>query len=155
MVMKAVAGGAVLEGMAYGWVSASPDKVWAAITAYERYPEFMPRTLEAAVRRRAGVEVDFYSKLSMPWPVGQVSYVIRLVHAADRSRIDWEMLPGSGVGVKTNRGGWRFEAREKKTLVVYRLFFEPAGSVPAFLVNAGTRISLRDVIRAVRQRVRR
>ncbi len=151
--MRDVRGVRVKEGIAAGLVKASADDVWNIITDYEHYAEFMPRVLESKIVKREESQLDLFSKLSMPWPVKEVSYVIRLQLDKRGGKIAWNMLPGTGKKVKLNTGGWEVLPWDKKSvLVIYRLLFEPESSLPAFILNSGTRISLREVIRAVRKR---
>lgn len=143
-------------GQATGIVKARPEEVWQVITDYQNYPHFMPRTLEAKVLKRTKDYTNFYSKLNMPWPIDDVSYVITLKEEKKKWSISWQMQMGSGKGVKDTYGSWKLIAWQKgRTLAIYQLYFQPASdAIPSFLTNGVTRKTLRSVIRAVRKRTK-
>ncbi len=104
--------------------------------------------------KMTGTTGYFFSLLNMPWPLVNRWYIIKLEDFVTSGRWfqHWTMVMGN---VKTNNGSWELVPLDKgRTLVTYTLFTDPGGSVPDFLINLGTNVTLPGVIEAVRKRVK-
>jgi hypothetical protein len=56
--------------------------------------------------------------------------------------------------LRENRGEWRLTPfAVRQTQITYRLFTDPGGCLPDFLVKQGTKATLPQIILAVRKRV--
>lgn len=137
------------DARARALIAAPPEKVWAAITDYPRYKEFMPFTTASEVRKREGDTVWFYTELS--FPLKTIRYEIKLRLDKPGWRVDWTMVSGD---LKANEGGWRLEpfgASSGETYVIYTLFIQPGFMVPGFVMSKLSQASLPQVIGVVRR----
>lgn len=147
----------VKQGIVQGVIEAPFDRVWNVITDYEHYTEFMPRTEKIEVRERDDRHVVYFSKLNMPWPIEDVAYDCEVNFGEGHRSLDFQMVPGTGKGVKRFHGNWKlepFQGAADRILVTYTLLFEPTRGYAPWLFDLGTKHSLSKVIGAVRDRVR-
>jgi hypothetical protein len=111
-----------------------------------------------ALYRRPGQRyvVYLYSLLDFPWPLCNRWYIIKITNdetqaVQHRYASSWTLETGN---LRENRGAWRLSPfASGQTLVTYSLFADPGGSVPEFLVNQGTMLTLPQIINSVRKRV--
>ena len=85
-------------------IEATPERVFACITDYESYPEFLPDIQRAEVEHRNGnvAQVRFELELMM-----RISYTLRLVESSPRA-VEWT-LQGSTM-LTENCGAWTLES---------------------------------------------
>ena len=58
--------------------------------------------------------------------------------------------------LKTNQGFWFIEPYgEKSTKVTYQLLTDPGGSIPKFFIDMGVKVTMPNVIKAVKKRALR
>jgi ribosome-associated toxin RatA of RatAB toxin-antitoxin module len=137
------------ENRARALIAAPIERVWDAITDYDRYKEFMPFTRESTVRRREGDTVLFYTELAVP--LKKVWYEIELKLDRPNWSTRWRLEDGS---IEANEGSWQLERYgEGETAAQYTLYVEIGVPLPAFLVNRFTKGSLSSLLQAVRERV--
>jgi ribosome-associated toxin RatA of RatAB toxin-antitoxin module len=136
----------------YGVVNAPPDDVWRAITAYDRYNEFLPLVATAELRRRSGNTAWQYLKMDMPWPF--IKHWVINENQEDRARgiLSFKQAEGN---VKLEYGYWQVTPLpDGKTRLLYNLTADPwMDFVPSWLVELVTRQIMPDVIKGVRKRV--
>ncbi len=61
----------------------------------------------------------------------------------------WSLVAGN---LDENSGGWTLEPfGPMKTKATYKLCADPGGSIPKFLVNQGTRVTMPQIIKAVKK----
>jgi len=98
--------------------------------------------------------VYFYSLLDFPWPISNRWYIIKInrdeTRAAEHIYFDsWDMEIGN---LKTNQGFWLLEPfGEGCTKTTYQLLIDPGGHIPKFFIDIGTKVTMPNVIRAVRE----
>jgi len=98
--------------------------------------------------------VYFYSLLDFPWPITNRWYIIKInrdeTRAAENIYFDsWELEIGN---LKTNQGHWLVEPFGKGcTKATYQILIDPGGRIPKFFIDIGTKKTMPDVIRAVRE----
>ncbi|MFH1263945.1 MAG: SRPBCC family protein [Pseudomonadota bacterium] len=154
--LEPVEGSRVKLGTTQGVIDADPETIFRVLTDYEHYAEFMPRTEKAEVRERMTDRVVFFSHLGMPILIEDVEYLCEAKFASDHRSVEFRMVPGSGKGVRQFHGSWKLEpfgTEPGKTLVTYRVFFDPMRGYAPWLFDLGTKHSLAKVIGAVRKRV--
>ena len=99
--------------------------------------------------------VYFYSLLDFPWPISNRWYIIKInrdeTRAAEHIYFDsWNLEIGN---LKMNQGFWLLEPfGEGYTKTTYQLLIDPGGHIPKFFIDIGTKKTMPDVIRAVRER---
>jgi ribosome-associated toxin RatA of RatAB toxin-antitoxin module len=96
--------------------------------------------------------VFIYAKLDFPWPVENKWYVIKIGLNVEQLMAGWDLIKGN---MKENKGYWKLEPYEgNRTLLEYSLHTDPGGSVPDFLINFGTKVTLPDVVKVVMKRAK-
>jgi hypothetical protein len=160
-------GSAVKEFRGCGLIAASPSVVFAVLNDTEAYPNFMPYTAECRVLKREKDSVLAYQRLNVPL-VRDRDYTLRSQHSKWLGpdgliyRIRWE--PANDLGppltpgvqrVNLCEGGWLLEPQgTTATRATYSIFTDSGGSLPAFIVNNGSRIGIGKVFEAVRKQVK-
>jgi hypothetical protein len=150
------------EIRARGVIRATPSAVLAAIADVGHYPEFMPPTEQARLLKRKGNTAWYHVVLSPP-VVAKRDYCVRTSWrklSEGRFLSEWSLddtnCPPPAEGVQRmvdNHGRWLLipEDEGRATLVLYELFTDPGGSIPAGLVNEGSCNALPDVYVALRK----
>jgi ribosome-associated toxin RatA of RatAB toxin-antitoxin module len=98
--------------------------------------------------------VYIYSNLEFPWPCNDRWCIVKGLRNETQAaqhvyQTSWSLVTGN---LKENSGGWILEpCGSDKTKATYKLCADPGGSIPKFLVNQGTRITMPQIIQAVRQ----
>jgi ribosome-associated toxin RatA of RatAB toxin-antitoxin module len=137
------------DAVARALIAAPAEKIWAAITDYDRYKEFMPLTTVSRVKKREGDTVWFYTELS--FPLKTIRYEIKLKLDKPRWRVNWTLVEGD---LKSNEGGWQLEPYGpdgQETYVVYTAFIQAGFAVPGFIMNKITQGTLPQIIGVVRK----
>jgi len=151
-----VAGSRSSRGFVKGVVEAPMDRVFAVITDYDRYAEFMPRCEKSRVLRRGDRSLRYHNKLDMPWPVSDVWYDADVSWETDKRSIHFQMAPGTGHGVKAFDGHWTlaaFDRDTRRTVVLYDILFESTTEWPEWVLKIGTKATLADILPSLRERL--
>jgi ribosome-associated toxin RatA of RatAB toxin-antitoxin module len=137
------------DARARALLAAPPEKVWAAITDYEHYKDFMPFTTVSQVKKREGDTVWFYTELS--FPLKTIKYEIKLKLDKARWRVDWTLVDGN---IKSNEGGWQLEPYGTgETFAIYTCYVSTGFSIPSFVENKITQGSLPQILAVTRKQV--
>jgi ribosome-associated toxin RatA of RatAB toxin-antitoxin module len=95
--LKLVTGGVLIE--------ATPEVVWAVITDYARYPDWMPEVEKVTVVKEEGrvadIKYDLLFKISII--TRKISYTLRKI-SKKPTRIEWELIEGD---FDDAIGGWQ------------------------------------------------
>ena len=141
---------ATIEGV----IHAPVKKIWAVLTDYASYPEFMPRFRLVNILEKSDKHVHYYSELNMPWPIKDVSYECMSSFLKVEEKLRVAMVPGTGKGVKSFEGTWILKPiDEQTTQASYTLFFESEKKYPKWAERMGTKSTIGKTLRAVRKRV--
>ena len=98
--------------------------------------------------------VYIYSSLEFPWPCNNRWCIVKALRNETQAarhvyRTSWSLVTGN---LEENSGGWILEPfGSDKTKAVYQLCTDPGGYIPKFLVNQGARITMPQIIKAVRK----
>ena len=151
--------GPIKEGTAMGVVEAPPEKVFRVVTDNEDFEQFMPYVKQSDVERLTEASIINYQYLDFPFPIRDRYYklhILRRIENTNEGKIfksTWTYVKGSGNIIDTY-GSWTLEKYPKgKTLVTYVVCTDPGGSLPKWVLNMATEISLPQVIGRVRHRV--
>jgi polyketide cyclase/dehydrase/lipid transport protein len=149
-------------------VDAPAAAVLAVISDADRYAEFMPYVVESSVLARDVDSIVNYQRLAFGIPlVSPRHYAIRIRMESgsdDDGRavyvLSWSVaaeaaLPPrpSAVPVRLNNGFWYLQdlgRRPAATRVVYCLFTDPVGKLPAWIVNKANADAIPALLEAVR-----
>jgi hypothetical protein len=112
--------------------------------------------------RIPGCRVHWLYTLVKPPFVAPRDYTVRvdLLHdellAGGTFELKWDIAPDHGppppagaVRLLANAGGWLIEATGNVTQFVYRIFNDPGGNIPAWMVNAGNEREIPRMLAAV------
>jgi hypothetical protein len=159
-------GGGPEEGVATGVVDAPPERVFAALTDFAHYQEWVPFVERSDAHPEADGSVVSAQSLHLPLLVGDRSYKIRAVSTvaavSDLSpgkggkvwSLRWSYVPGSGNVVDT-RGSWTVTGfGTGRSLATCHLFTDP-GSVLRWAMHRTTGQSLAWIFKGLRQQVMR
>ncbi|MFT7518873.1 MAG: coenzyme Q-binding protein COQ10 [Kiritimatiellia bacterium] len=122
------------------------DALFAVITDYDRYPDFLDDIEAVNVLQRGDgfAVVEFTLKL-----IKRVRYTLRMNESAP-SKLAWT-LEKSKV-MKANVGGWELEERENGTRATYTVDVTPRGFVPGSIVKSLTGRTLPATLEAFKKR---
>jgi hypothetical protein len=157
----------VHEILAVATIAASPAELRGVISDYARYPEFMPYVEASEVLKREGNTAWVFQQLSLPFPISDRYYTIRVVGgpgtaSGNGARISWSLARdtessnrGEGVPMLVNDGFWDLHPLEggAATRVTYFIHTNPGGSLPSFAVNMANTVAVPRVMESLRARV--
>lgn len=157
----------VHEILAVATIAASPAELRGVISDYARYPEFMPYVEVSEVLKREGNTAWVFQQLSLPFPISDRYYTIRVVGgpgpaSGNGARISWSLARdtessnrGEGVPMLVNDGFWDLHPLEggASTRVTYFIHTNPGGSLPSFAVNMANTVAVPRVMESLRARV--
>lgn len=129
-------------------VAAQPSAVFAVLTDYERFGEFMPLVERVDVLERGPrhAVLRFRMKYLRWFDVEQTDR--RTLHP--HTKIDYVGIAGP---LKTVYGDWRFAAARGGTRVTYRAWVDPGVPVPGAIVGALVKRGLPGLLDGVKRRV--
>jgi len=176
-------GGNTRLGQVTGVIDAPRERVWKVISDYNEQKNFMPNLLESFVIRPEALElikdaspgdlaslenrlrkykcdevagrvVYTYGVGDFPWPVPDKRYILRIERDLDRYTTHANMIIGQ---MKVNETFWALEPYGpdgSKTLATYKILLDPGMPLPGFAINMAASSTLRDVIEALRRKVK-
>lgn len=153
---------------AHARINASAKALYAVISDYEHFREFIPSVLDSRVLARQMSTLSVYQRLGFPLMVADRHYVIQvtenLVQAGEGLlRVTWQLdrqqslslTSGSAVVPDAFSGSWRLAELEqgRATDATYSIHVEPGGRLPAWLLLSASERYVFQVIQAVRRRL--
>ncbi|MEA2602776.1 MAG: hypothetical protein QOF89_3768 [Acidobacteriota bacterium] len=160
--LASVAGGGPQEATGRGVIEAPPERVFRALADYAHWQEFMPFLEKSDLRPGKDRAVESLHVMKLPAPFGERRYRVRFTQRVETGpggtmiwHIDWRYVPGSG-NLTSHRGSWTLTAFGPGwTLAVCRLFTDPGGGVPHWMMDQANRKNLPWIFDGLRQHVRR
>jgi hypothetical protein len=173
----------LISGRVVGVVDAPIDTVWAVLSDYNSYQQFMPRLdvtymvdrdvmdefsmkedwtrpqFEALLSRYRTDELEgeglyYYNVLDIPFPMADLWFLLKMVRNPSLHRFSWSLVYGNML---INEGAWELKScstDDSTTLVSYTTSSDPGVNVPHFLENLALRSTLPNTIESLRERVR-
>lgn len=148
---------------------APPGRVFAEVTDYDRFAEFIPNVRVSRVLDTQGDGIRWvYHELHFPAPVADRVYVIRSQERASRPaggyyRVDWALAgrefpvlqDAAGVQPVAFSGFWELAPADggRTTDARYSVHSDPGGLVPDWLVTRMTGRYVEQVIAAIHRRL--
>jgi hypothetical protein len=161
-------GSSVKEIRAVGVVDAPSWVVHNVLDEVADYPDFMPYTTKAELIERKPHRAIIYFRWDPPL-LGARDVTIAVTANSDKRadgktgyRLQWEPISSVGpapipgiIRITLDEGSWNLEPTEdgKKTTVIYDLFTDGGGGLPAFAINLANRQSVNDLFVALRKQV--
>lgn len=164
---RAVPGAIVPAALARVRIEVPPARLFAVITDYDRFAEFVPYVTSSRVLRHEAGLRRVSQHLRFPGPVADRHYVIESRDSVtspprERWRVEWRLVAESdspasgetGITPAAFTGYWELTpvAGGMATDAIYSLHFDPGGALPAWLVTFAMNRYLPKVIDAVRAR---
>ena len=133
-------GSAVKEGISLVLVACAPESLYAVVTDNAKFAEFMPHVKTSTIIRDADGTLMNHQELSLPFPIADRHYTIRIVNSLRDDR-----------GARLWQSAWTYVADSGtgKAILDYRVFTDPGGRIPAWAYNTATRRTLPDLLEAV------
>jgi coenzyme Q-binding protein COQ10 len=129
-------------------INAPIEKVYAVITDYESYPEFLDEQSDAKVLSKNGNVAEVMFKLKV---VKEIEYRLRIVETAPSS-IQWTLIKGEMM--KENNGGWKLEVIDaNKTRCTYSIELGLGMLVPKSVATMLAETTLPKTLDAFKRRV--
>ncbi len=154
----------IREVRAIGEVDASPERVFAVLTDYDHYTEFMPHTVGSRLIRRQDDTVVVWGMVDPPI-IARRDWVTESRLESDLPggvfRTTWHSAPELGpppedgvVPMRVNNGSWTLEPIDDgaRTRGTYEQASDPGGSVPSFIVRSASTKGVADLFEAIRRR---
>lgn len=164
---RSVPGAGVPAALAHVRIEVPPARLFAVITDYDRFSEFVPYVAYSRVQRREDGLRRVSQHLRFPGPVADRHYVIESRDSVtpspqERWRVDWRLVVETNIPSSDNNGitpvaftgYWELTpaAGGMATDAIYSLHFNPGGALPAWLVTLAMNRYLPKVIDAVSSR---
>ena len=138
-------GSAIPQVMIATRFAAPADAVYAVVTDYAHFAEFIPDVAESRIIREAdGVQWVFH-RLHFAGPVADRVYVMRSVGSVGAAayRVEWSLSPeappagAQGISPRQFSGFWELRPTTdgKATEARYAVHSDPGGRIPAWLVT--------------------
>jgi len=144
-----------------GIVDAPPARVFAALTDFAHYQEWVPFVKRSDAAASADGSVASFQSLALPFPLGRRYYRLKAriaVEAEGAARVWrtwWTYVPGSG-NVADHYGWWVLvPAAANRTLAACALYTDPGGSTPAWALHRGTAETMPYIFSGLRQQIHR
>lgn len=144
------------QGTIHQVLKASHDELWNTLTDIKDYGEYMPKMRKVEIKEANEEHIIYHAQINMPWPISDVEYDCEVKPSKNKDRIDFEMVEGTGKGVKTFYGHWEFKAlSENEVDATYVLVFDSGKHYPQWAENLGLKSTLGQVMKNVQQRINR
>ncbi len=132
-----------------------PREVWAVLTDFEHWPEFMPLLNATHVERRDGEKMWVEQKFSVLLYPMRHTTVYQL--APDDGRLGWSLDLDSPHDIAASEGHWQLIAVDggKATLVRYQARMSSGRAVPEFVERLLRERSLTQMLEGLRSEVLR
>ena len=128
-------------------IDAPLDKVFATISDYEHYPEFLSECKEVKTSGRKGNQVDVHYKVDV---MKTIRYTLRM-NEAPPNKVAWTFVEGEFM--KDNQGSWLLEdAGGGKTKATYTVEMKLGALVPSSIVKALVETSLPKMLESFKKR---
>lgn len=149
------------EGLAIRVLDTLPERLARALTDFRHYPEWAPFVARATSRALADGAFEQEQRLDLPAPVTDRHFRLRFHVEAERAapaapwQMHWSLVPRSG-NLRDHRGAWGLAGLgDGRTLAWCRVYVDPGGLVPAWLVNRTVARSLPWILDGLRQQAHR
>ena len=130
------------------FIPGDPNLVYAILKDAERFPEFMPDTLEARIIESS--EDCHVAEFKGSNGLIQSRFILRRIFADHERRISWTQIEGSAKDVQ---GSWVVKEENGGSRVTYWSVVDAGALVPDALVRAYQKESIPPMIANLRLRV--
>ncbi len=164
---RKIADSKVHEIMARAEVDAESESVFAVITDFDNWANFMPYVHESEIIDRSDQIEWVYQRIRAPFIkdrsfVSEVTFE-KQIGGVGRYVVKWQLaeertqeLNIKGIIVpKSNTGYWELRpiGDGTRTYVTYYLHADPAGKIPKWMINSANKRTVPSIFKAVRRQV--
>jgi ribosome-associated toxin RatA of RatAB toxin-antitoxin module len=158
-------GSPIPEVLARSMFHSPPKRLYAVVTDYDHFAEFIPYVASSRILRQEGETSYVHQHLRLPGPVADRYYTIASSAASNRPRdellrVEWHLVPKTGALALAEEGVvpvafsgyWELSphANGTSTEAAYSIHFDPGGALPSWLVTRMMNRYLVQVVEAVR-----
>lgn len=138
-------------------VDAPPDKVYEVVTNCDRFPDRLPRILEAEFLSRSETKARCRVTVDIPFPFGNLTAVTDDVRQKGPSEWfrKWRLVKGDYDSLTGSFVLTPFQGQPGRTLLVYTIHAVPKSAVPDFLREKAQRSSLPAMVERIRKEVKK
>jgi coenzyme Q-binding protein COQ10 len=129
-------------------INASPDKVFAVIADYEKYPEFLPEVKKVKVEFGAGNVKEVTYTVDIKAKV--ITYTLKHT-ARPPDELAWTMVRGEMM--KGNDGAWLLKKVPEGTEATYRIDLKLGALVPSMVERMLAEQSLPGLLANFKKRI--
>jgi len=129
-------------------ISAPPDKVFAVITDYEKYPEFLPEVKKVKVEFGSGNVKEVTYTVDIKAKV--ITYTLKHT-ARPPDELAWTMVRGEMM--KGNDGAWLLKKVPEGTEATYRIDLKLGALVPSMVERMLAEQSLPGLLANFKKRI--
>ncbi len=133
-------------------IDATPDRIVAAITDFESYPDWVDGIKQAEVRERDGEGRPSTVAFEFSAMGFTASYTLRYEYEPEDRGVRWTTVEASGA-VKDVQGEYVLEPLNGDTEVTYRLTVELGVPVPGFLKRQADKRAIKTALDGLKRRV--
>lgn len=161
-------GSPIPEALARTIIGVPPENLYAVITDYDHFTDFIPYVTRSRILRREGDTCQVRQHLHFPGPLADRHYTIASTQSRPpeaKFRVAWHIVPeistvspdAEGVTPSAFSGSWELtpSGNGTATEAEYSIHFEPGGAVPAWLATLAMNRYVPKVVEAVRARALR
>ncbi|MFH1018765.1 MAG: SRPBCC family protein [Pseudomonadota bacterium] len=127
-----------------------PEKVWAVLTDFALFPQFLPRVKECQSLGVARGTEQIYFTFSLPFPLPNLWNIVALARDSANHRFEWDLVAGN---MNANRGKFSVEAEPAGSVARMDVQVDVGLFLPKWVIKIGTKIFLPKVLRAFGDRV--
>jgi len=137
-----------MPGASRSIVIAAPiEEVFAVITDYEKYPQFLSEVKAVRVTDRRGGEALVHYEVQV---LKSIRYTLRTREEAPQ-RVSWSLVEGEFM--RENRGSWDLQRQGTETRATYSIEMTFGPLVPKAVVNALVETSLPKMLESFKKRI--
>ncbi|HKC58539.1 MAG TPA: SRPBCC family protein [Myxococcales bacterium] len=129
-------------------INATPEKVFAVITDYEKYPEFLPEVKKVKVEFGAGNVKEVTYTVDIKAKV--ITYTLKHT-ARPPDQLAWTMVRGEMM--KGNDGAWELRQVPEGTEATYRIDLRLGALVPSMVERLLAEQSLPGLLANFKKRI--
>ena len=129
-------------------IRAAPEKVFAVISDYEKYPEFLPEVKKVKVESGQGDIKDVTYTVDVKAKV--ISYTLRHT-AKPPHELSWTMVRGEMI--KGNDGAWVLKPVPEGTEATYKIDLKLGALVPSMVERKLAEQSLPGLLQNFKKRI--
>ena len=140
-------------GEAQAIIDAPPQRLWNAITDYNRQSEIAPRTRSVKITKIENNTAWVDLVLNAPWPLHDAAFTLKVDHDKKELKTHWNLVEGN---IKESYGSWDIDpvpGNPNISLVTYTLLYDDGRALPRWIVGSFSKKAVKEYIEVMREHV--